>query len=167
MTNAGVRGDTTRGGLARLEPLLAPDVSVLVVALGANDGLRGIDPALVEANLSHIVERAQARQIQVVLCGIETPLVHGWDYTVAFHRVFPKVANKHGVPLVPFLLAGVALVPDMNGDDLFHPNAAGARRIADNVWPYLEPLLRAATSLHPRFRVAVEYASAKIATRFN
>jgi acyl-CoA thioesterase-1 len=143
VTNAGVRGDTTAGGLARVDELLGPEVGVLVVALGANDGLRGIDPAVVEANLSSIVERATARNIDVLLCAMEMPPLHGWDYTVAFHRVFARVADRYDVPLAPFLLFGVALIPDMNGDDLIHPNAAGARRIADNLWPFLEPLLRA------------------------
>jgi acyl-CoA thioesterase-1 len=140
--NAGVSGDTTTGGLRRVDRLLADDVGVLVVALGANDGLRGIDLSTIESNLSTIVERAQSRNIRVLLCGMETPPAHGWDYTLAFHRIFPRLAAKYGVPLVPFLLAGVALVPDMNGADGIHPNAAGARRIADTIWPYLVPLLQ-------------------------
>ena len=84
---------------------------------------------------------ALRRKIAVLLCGMETPPTRGWEYTVGFHNVFPRVAKRYGVPLVPFLLTGVALVREMNGADGVHPNAAGARRIADNVWPYLEALL--------------------------
>ncbi len=149
VVNAGVSGDTTTGGVRRVEPLLGPDVDVLVVALGANDGLRGVAPEIVSRNLSTIIEVAQRRDIAVLLCGMETPPTHGWDYTVAFHRIFPATASKHSVPLVPFLLSGVALVPEMNGSDGVHPNAAGAGRIAENVWPFLESLLRATVSSRP------------------
>ena len=149
VVNAGVSGDTTTGGVRRVEPLLGPDVDVLVVALGANDGLRGVAAEIVSRNLSTIIEAAQKRDISVLLCGMETPPTHGWDYTVAFHRIFPATASKHSVPLVPFLLSGVALVPEMNGSDGVHPNATGARRIAENVWPLLEPLLRANVSSRP------------------
>jgi acyl-CoA thioesterase I len=142
IANAGVSGDTTSGGLTRLDPLLGDDVGVLVLALGANDGLRGVDLAIIERNLSTITERVQARGIRVLLCGMETPPWRSWDYSVEFHRLFPRLAAKYDVPLVPFLLAGVALNPDLNGSDGIHPNAAGAQRIADTVWPYLEPLLR-------------------------
>jgi acyl-CoA thioesterase-1 len=145
VTNAGVGGDTTTGGLRRVSALLTDDVGVLVVALGANDGLRGVAVSVIEENLSTIIERAQARNIAVLLCGMETPPLNGWKYWLAFHQLFPRVAAKYNVPLVPFLLAGVALDPDMNGNDGIHPNASGARRIADTVWPYLEPLVRADT----------------------
>jgi acyl-CoA thioesterase I len=141
VTNAGVNGNTTADGLRRLDEVLRGDVAVLVLALGANDGLRGIDISTIESNLSAIITRAQARGVKVLLCGMETPPIRGWAYTLAFHRLFVGLAAEHGVALVPFLLAGVALNPDLNGPDGIHPNAAGARRIADTVWPYLEPLL--------------------------
>ena len=140
--NAGVSGDTTSGGVRRLDDALTGETAILVLALGANDGLRGVDIAVVERNLSTIIERAQARGVKVLLCGMETPPMNGWDYTIAFHRLFPRVAAKYNVPLVPFLLEGVALVAEMNGEDSIHPNAAGARRIATTVWPYLEGLIR-------------------------
>jgi acyl-CoA thioesterase-1 len=140
--NAGVNGDTTADGMSRYLPLLRNDVGVLVLELGANDGLQGLDVAAMERNLNTMVEAAQARGIRVLLCGMETPPLRTLGYTLAFHDVFPRVARRYNVPLVPFLLTGVALVPEMNGPDGIHPNAAGARRIADNVWPYLEPLLR-------------------------
>ena len=142
VTNAGVSGDTTADALRRLPPLLTSEVGVLVVAVGVNDGIQGVDIAAIERNLSAIIESALARQVRVLLCGMESPPTRGFDYSVAFHFVFPNLAQRYNVPLVPFLLAGVALVPDLNGPDGVHPNAAGARRIADTVWPYLEPLLR-------------------------
>ena len=141
VTNAGSTGDTTAGGLGRVRSLLASDVGVLVVALGANDGLRGVPISTIDKNLSAIIEMAKQQNIAVLLCGMETPPTRGWDYTVAFHYVFPDLAQRYSIPLVPFLLAGVALSPDLNGPDGIHPNAAGAQRIADTVWPYLQPLL--------------------------
>lgn len=140
--NAGVSGDTTTGGLRRFEGALTGDTRVLVLELGANDGLRGIDLTAVEKNLATMIERAQAKRIRVLLCGMETPPLNGWNYTVEFHRLFPRLAQTYNVPLVPFLLEGVALNPDLNGDDEIHPNAAGARRIGETVWPYLEPLVQ-------------------------
>ena len=140
--NAGVSGDTSADGLRRVAALFTSDVGVLVVELGANDGLRGLDPAAMEQNLTAIVAAAKQRGVRVLLCGMETPPSHGLDYSVAFHFVFPRVAQAQGVPLVPFILAGVALDPELNGPDGVHPNAAGAQRIADTVWPYLEPLIQ-------------------------
>jgi acyl-CoA thioesterase I len=139
--NAGVSGDTTGGGVRRIDQALTSDTRVLVLELGANDGLRGVDIATVERNLSTMIEKAQAKGIRVLLCGMDTPPLNGWSYTVEFHKVFPRLAQKYGVALVPFLLEGVALNSEMNGSDGIHPNAAGARRIAETVWPYLEPLV--------------------------
>lgn len=150
--NAGVSGDTTEDGLRRFNTAVPPEARVLVLALGANDGLRGIDVDAMQANLAQMIERAQARGIRVLLCGMETPPSRGWAYTVEFHQVFPRLAARYAVPLVPFLLAGVALNPEMNGPDEIHPNAAGARRIADSVWPHLEPLLQAAEAAPARSR---------------
>ncbi|HXG88505.1 MAG TPA: arylesterase [Vicinamibacterales bacterium] len=140
--NAGVRGDTSSGGLQRLDDLLAQTPEILILALGANDGLRGVDVGILARNLSEIITRTKARGVRVLLCGMETPPLHGWNYTLAFHNVFPALAREHNVPLVPFLLAGVALDPAMNMDDMIHPNAAGAKRIADTVWVYVQPLIR-------------------------
>jgi acyl-CoA thioesterase-1 len=139
--NAGVSGDTTAGGLARFDTAVDSATDVLVLELGANDGLRGVDVSTIERNLGAIIVRAQSRGMRVLLCGMETPPTSGWDYTVAFHQVFPRVAERYDVPLVPFLLAGVALRPDLNDADGIHPNAAGARRIAETVWPFLEALV--------------------------
>jgi acyl-CoA thioesterase-1 len=140
--NAGVNGDTTSDGARRIDDVLSPRTAILVLELGANDGLRHVGVATIEKNLSTIIERAQSRGIQVLLCGMETPPFNGLSYSVEFHRVFPRVAARYNVPLVPFLLAGVVLNPEFNGDDEIHPNAAGAARIAETVWPFLEPLVK-------------------------
>ena len=141
VTNAGVSGDTTADGLQRADPLLAADVGILVLELGANDGLRGVPTTTVNDNLVSVVALAQRRNIRVLLCGMETPPTHGLDYSIAFHQVFPSIAARFSVPLVPFLLNGVALDPDLNGVDGVHPNAAGAERVAETVWTYLRPML--------------------------
>jgi acyl-CoA thioesterase-1 len=102
VTNAGLASDTTAGGLRRVEGLLADDVGVLILALGAHDGLSGVPVDTIARNLSRIIELAASRHIQVLLCRMETPLTHGWDYSVAFHQVFPRLAQRHALPLVPF-----------------------------------------------------------------
>jgi acyl-CoA thioesterase-1 len=142
IANAGIGGDTTTGGRRRVSSLLQPDVRLLILALGANDGLRGVPLSTVEANLAAIIDAAQQRDIPVLLCGMETPPLRGWDYTLGFHALFPRLAQRYNLRLVPFLLTGVALVREMNLPDGVHPNAAGARLIADNVWPYLEEMVR-------------------------
>jgi acyl-CoA thioesterase-1 len=140
--NAGVSGDTTSGGLRRLDAALSAGAHVLVVALGANDGVAGVAIDRVEQNVSQIVERAQRRGVQVLLCGMDAPPFHGLDYSVAFHQIFTRLARQHDVPLVPSLLPGIFLDRELIGPDGVHPNAAGARRIAETIWPYLQPLLR-------------------------
>jgi acyl-CoA thioesterase-1 len=142
VVNAGVSGDTTTGALARLDRALVPHTAVLIVALGANDGLQGVPAATVSQNLDRIIERAKARGIRVLLCGMETPPTRGWQYTLEFHQIYPDLARRHAVPLMPFLLAGVVGRADLNLEDGWHPNAAGAQTIADRLWPHLEPLLR-------------------------
>jgi acyl-CoA thioesterase-1 len=142
VTNASVSGDTSADGLRRIDPVVTGDIGVLIVELGANDGLQGMAVATIQQNLEAIIERARARGIRVLLCGMETPPTHGLDYSIAFHRIFPTLAQQHDIGLVPFLLADVVLRPDLNGPDGVHPNAAGAQQIAETVWPYLEPLLR-------------------------
>jgi acyl-CoA thioesterase-1 len=146
VVNFGIRGDTTGGGLRRLDAVLRERPDVLILALGANDGLRGVDAAIISRNLGEIIARAKAQGIRVLLCGMETPPLRGWAYTVAFHNIFPALAREHGVPLVPFLLAGVALDPEMNMEDMIHPNKAGAKRIAATIWPFLEPMLTSRTA---------------------
>jgi acyl-CoA thioesterase-1 len=142
IVNAGVSGDTTSDGLRRLDGVLTADTRVLVVALGANDGLRGVPVATVKRNLADIIARAKSRGTKVLLAGMETPPSRGWQYSVDFHFIYPDLAREHDVPLMPFLLAGVFGDAALNLPDGFHPNAAGMRVIADAMWPYLEPLLR-------------------------
>jgi acyl-CoA thioesterase-1 len=141
IVNAGVSGDTSTGAVRRFERALDGNVRVLVVELGANDGLRGVPVAQVKSNLSRIIETAQARDISVLLCGMEALPMYGWDYTVAFHNAFGELAKQYDVPLVPFILMNVIANRELMQPDRTHPNAAGARAIADNIWPYLKPLL--------------------------
>jgi acyl-CoA thioesterase I len=144
VVNAGVRGDTTAGGIRRIDNLLAsnrPDI--LILALGANDGLRGLDVGDMSRNLSEIILRAQAAQAQVLLCGMQLPPLNVLPYGRRYRAAFADIADEQGVAFVPFLLDGVALDANMNGADGIHPNADGARRIAETIWPYLEPLLSA------------------------
>ena len=144
--NAGVLGDTTGDALRRLDAALTSDTRVLIVALGANDGLQGVAVATVKRNLTDIVGRARGRNIRVLLAGMEAPPTRGLQYSVDFHFIFPDLAQQFDVPLMPFLLAGVFGDPGLNLPDGFHPNAAGMRVIADAMWPYLEPLLQATSA---------------------
>jgi acyl-CoA thioesterase-1 len=142
VVNAGVSGDTSAGGLSRLDWALEGDVRVLIVALGGNDALRALPVTELRQNLSRIIEQAQARGVQVILAGMESPPNFGRDYVVSFHQVYPAVAREYGVPLLPFLLEGVAGVDRLNQNDGIHPTAEGARIVADHVWTVLEPMLR-------------------------
>jgi acyl-CoA thioesterase I len=141
VVSAGVSGDTSAGGLSRLDWALDGHVRVLIVALGGNDGLRGLPVEELQQNLSRIIERAQARGVSVVLAGMEAPPNYGRQYIVAFHKVFPELARTYHVPLVPFLLQGVAGDATLNQPDGIHPTAEGARIVADNVWAVLKPIV--------------------------
>jgi acyl-CoA thioesterase-1 len=143
VVNAGISGDTSTGALRRLPQALRGDVRVLIVAIGANDGLRGVPVATVKSNLTRIIETAHARGISVVLCGMETLPTRGQEYFVAFHDVYRELAGRFQVSFVPFLLQDVITNPAMLLPDRAHPNPAGARHIAENVWPYLDVVLRA------------------------
>jgi acyl-CoA thioesterase-1 len=144
--NHGQSGDTTAGGVRRLEAALAENPQILIVALGANDGLRGVPVATVRRNLEQIIETAQASGVSVLLCGMDALPLYGWQYTVDFHNIYPELARKYNVPLVPFLLTGVVANQVMLQPDMIHPNAAGAKAIASNIWPYLQPLVAALTT---------------------
>jgi acyl-CoA thioesterase-1 len=139
--NAGISGDTSAGGLSRLNAALVGNVRVLILALGANDGLRGLPPEELKRNLSTMIERAQARAITVILAGMEAPPNFGQQYTAEFRAVYPALATQYRLRLVPFLLQGVAGSVTLNQRDGIHPTAAGARIVADNVWTALEPVL--------------------------
>ncbi len=138
--NHGVSGDTTAGAVRRLQAALAEQPHILIVAFGANDGLRGVPVAQVRANLEKIIEAAQARGTRVLLVGMEALPLYGWQYTIDFHHVFPDLAAKYGVPLVPFMLDGVLGNPDLMSPDGMHPNAVGARAMAAHIWTELRPL---------------------------
>lgn len=140
---AGVSGDTTAGGLARVDFSVQRDTSLCVVALGGNDLLQGLDPKRTRANLEKIVARLKARKIGVVVAGLQPPLVIGRAYAQEFAAIFPALAKAQGVALYPNLLAGVAQNPALNQRDGFHPNARGVAVIAKGLAPVLIKALRA------------------------
>jgi acyl-CoA thioesterase-1 len=144
VVNAGVSGDTSAGGLRRLDWALRSQPEIVIVALGANDGLRGLPVDALAENLERIVERLRAAGVRVLLAGMRMPPNYGDAYTRAFAQAYAAVARRTGVPLVPFLLDGVAADPALNQADGIHPNAAGHQAIADRLWPHLRPLLRQA-----------------------
>jgi acyl-CoA thioesterase-1 len=146
VVNAGVSGDTTSGGLRRFESAVQGDVRILVLALGANDGLRGVPVAQVKENLGRIIAAAQSRDISVLLCGMEALPMYGWNYTVAFHQMYVELAKTYRVALVPFMMINVIGNPALMQPDRAHPNAAGARAMAEHVWPYLENLITTVSS---------------------
>jgi acyl-CoA thioesterase-1 len=141
VVNAGVSGDTSAGGVNRLDWSLQGPVRVLVVELGANDGLRGLPIAAMRDNLGQIIQRAKARGIKVVLTGMEAPPNYGHAYTSEFRDVFRALAAEHQVAFVPFLLQGVAGNPSLNIADGIHPNPEGARIVHETVWRAIHPLL--------------------------
>lgn len=142
--NAGISGDTSAGGLRRLDWALDGDVRVLVLALGANDGLRGTPIDAMQDNLRAIIREAKTRGIEVLLLGMEAPPNFGPEYTAEFRRAFRELAEAEDVAFVPFFLDGVAGVPALNQPDGLHPNAEGTARVADTVWQALEPLVEEA-----------------------
>ncbi len=147
LVDASISGDTSRGGLARLpEALKRHRPSILIIELGGNDGLRGISPQEMKSNLGRMIELARAAGARVLLVGMRLPPNYGLAFTERFERVYHELAKERGVPLVPFLLEGVATDRALMQPDGIHPNAAGQPRVLDNLWPYLEPLLRAAGS---------------------
>ncbi|MBI5690934.1 MAG: arylesterase [Verrucomicrobia bacterium] len=143
VVNAGLSGETTSGGLRRVDWTLRQPVDIFFLALGANDGLRGINPELSRRNLESIITRVRARypQARVVLAGMQMPPELGPDYTREFSRVYPEVAAKCDTLLMPFLLEGVGGSAELNQGDRIHPNRAGHAAIAETVWKVLRPLL--------------------------
>ncbi len=143
MVNAGVSGDTSSGGLSRLEWLLRDTVDVLVLELGGNDGLRGIPPDAMHDNLAEIIDRTRAKypDVRILLAGMRMPPNLGQDYVRAFERVYVDLAREKDVQLIPFLLEGVGGIRTLNQPDGVHPTAEGHRLIADTVWDYLRPVL--------------------------
>lgn len=144
VTNAGLSGETTAGGLRRLPWLLRTPVDIVVLELGGNDGLRGIDPSTTQENLTAMVDTTRARypEAEVLLAGMQVPPNLGEDYTERFRAVYPAIAeDREAVTLIPFVLEGVAGNPELNQPDGIHPTAKGQRIVAQNVWQYLEPML--------------------------
>ncbi len=133
--NAGISGDTSAGGAARLEWALADDPDLVIVALGANDALRGLDPEQTYANLSTIINRLQQRDITVILAGMLAPRNMGEAYYNRFDKIYPALAQEFAVQLYPFFLEGVAGKPELNLRDGIHPNAAGVKIMVDGLLP--------------------------------
>jgi acyl-CoA thioesterase-1 len=143
--NAGVSGETSSGAVRRIDWLLSQPAAVLVIETGANDGLRGLDVDSLESNIQGIIDRArrQTPPPRIILVGMSALPNYGFRYAGRFKAVYPELAKRNNVPLVPFLLKGVAGVESLNQGDMLHPNAAGQRRVAETVWPVLERVLRA------------------------
>lgn len=139
--NAGINGSTSASAVSRLRWQLKAKPDVLILALGANDGLRGLDLEETEKNLSEAIRLAKSRGVEVVLAGMQIPPNYGPVYTRRFRELFPALAKQHDIPRIPFLLDGVAAEPGLNLPDGVHPNAKGYERVVENVLPVLEPLL--------------------------
>jgi acyl-CoA thioesterase-1 len=142
--NAGVSGETSAGARRRIDWLLREPATVLVIETGANDGLRGLDVDSLAANIQAIVDRArqQSPPPRIILVGMEAPPNYGFAYVRRFRAMYPELAKRNRLPLVPFLLEGVAGVDSLNQADMLHPTAAGQRRVAEMVWPVLEKVLQ-------------------------
>jgi acyl-CoA thioesterase I len=141
VVNGGVSGDTTAGGLARLEWALADKPDLVILALGANDALRGIDPATVRGNLDKMIRKVEAVRAKVLLVGMLAPPNWGEEYKTAFDRIFPELAKIHDVPLYPFFLEGVAMKPEFNQPDGLHPNERGVAVLVERLAPVVARLV--------------------------
>jgi acyl-CoA thioesterase-1 len=147
VVNAGISGDTSAAGLQRIDWALGQgDVRILVLELGANDGLRGLPITEMKKNLAAIIERAQEKRVSVLLAGMEAPPNFGPEYTVSFRQVYRDLAREYKVTLLPFLLDKVAGVAALNQSDGIHPNIEGSRIVADTVWHALRPMVDAAAA---------------------
>lgn len=143
VVRAGLSGDTTAGGLRRIEWVLRQPVDMIVLELGANDGLRGLKTEVTRDNLQRTIDRIRARypKAVIVLAGMRVPTNLGPDYTSAFAAIYPELAARNHLALIPFLLEGVGGHPDLNQGDGIHPTAEGHAKVADNVWKVIQPLL--------------------------
>lgn len=148
--NAGVSGDTSAGGLSRLDWSLAEQPDAAIVELGSNDALRGIPPTQTEKNLSAILAKLKAKHIPTLLLGMKAPRNLGPEYANAFDAIYPKLAKQYGARLYPFVLDGVALNPRLNQPDGLHPNAAGAKIIVDRIFPNVKRLVGQVKNRHVR-----------------
>jgi acyl-CoA thioesterase-1 len=143
VVNAGVSGETSAGGLRRIDWLLRRPIDVLIIELGGNDGLRGIPPEVTKRNLKAIIDRAREHypEIRIILAGMQIPPNLGEDYTTRFREIYPEIAEEENVELIPFVLEGVGGVPELNLPDGIHPTPKGHRIVAENVWRILRPVL--------------------------
>lgn len=142
VVNSGVSGETTAGGLRRVDWVLRSRPEIVLLELGANDGLRGLDPIQTEKNLSAIIERFQKEGVVVILAGMKMPPNYGKEYAERFETIFPRLAARHRLTLIPFFLDGVAAQSNLNQADGIHPTGQGYRVIVDRIWPIIEPLLK-------------------------
>lgn len=151
VVNAGLSGDTTAGGLRRIDWLLKRRVDVLVLELGGNDGLRGIPVGVTRTNLQLIIDRTKQKypQARIVVAGMQMPPNMGAEYNTAFANIFPDLAQANGAALVPFLLEGVGGKPELNLPDMIHPTAEGQKIVAENVWKVLKPVLETTAASRP------------------
>ena len=145
VVNAGVSGDTTASGLALLDWTLADKPDLVILALGGNDALRGIDPGAVRANLDKMIQKIEASDAKVLLLGMIAPPNWGEEYKRAFDRIFPELAQAHHVPLYSFFLEGVAMKPELNQPDGIHPNEAGVSVLVDHIGPVVARLVGGAS----------------------
>ena len=141
MINAGVSGDTTAGGLARLDWSLADNPDAAIIVLGGNDLLRGLDPKTSYKNLNAIINRLKNHNVKILLAGMQAPPNFGADYAAEFDRIYPALATRHDILLYPFFLDGVALMLDLNQPDGMHPNIAGIDVITDKIMPKVKQLI--------------------------
>ena len=141
MINAGVSGDTTAGGLSRLDWSLADNPDAAIIVLGGNDLLRGLDPKTSYENLNAIINRLKDRDVKILLAGMQAPRNFGADYAAEFDHIYPALATRHDILLYPFFLDGVALVLDLNQPDGMHPNIAGIDVITDKIMPKVKQLI--------------------------
>ena len=141
--NAGISGDTTQGALSRLPWLLQkhPKITIAIVTLGANDGLWGMELTSMQNNLEAIIKQLLAHDTEILLGGMQIPTDHSEDYAVDFSKVYPHLAARHKLPLIPFFLSGVANNPHLTLSDCLHPNANGYEVVFENVWKHLLPML--------------------------
>lgn len=141
VVNAGVSGETTAGGVERLSVILEMSPEIIILALGTNDALRGLPLTHTKENLTKIIEAFQDKKIKVVLAGMKIPSNYGPRYSQTFQDIYPALQNRYGLTLIPFLLEGVAMHPDLNLDDGMHPNGAGYSVVVTRIWPVIRPLL--------------------------
>ncbi len=144
VVNAGLSGDTTAGGLRRIDWILKQPVDILIIELGGNDGLRGLPVSETRSNLQSIIDRARAKypKAKIVVAGMKMPANMGPDYTADFEKVFAEIASKNKTALIPFVLENVGGKADLNQPDRIHPTPAGHQIVAQNIWPILQPLLK-------------------------